>query len=699
MEGKRIFALSSLVAAMGLVGQPYAMAAEQTQQLQENGQPVENIKIVGARYHRVSEGATGLTMEIAETPQSISVLSNEQIANFGANDLNDALRLAPGVNVEEWETNRTNYSARGFEIKSTQIDGVGLPNDWGIVTGAMESYGYEEIEIIRGANGQLTGVGNSAGTINYVRKRPTNENEGEVGITYGTDNLKRIQADYSALLTDDGRWAGRVVVAAEDKESHLDGLEDDRTYFYGVVDGQLTDNALLTVGFSYQDANTDGNTWGGLVYNYSDGTQAEWDSSATTAQDWTMWDTVNTTAFVEYAYIFDNDWTLKLTYNHQRFEDESKLIYAYTVDGIDKDTGEGLYGLTGRYDTEFAANLLDINAIGDYRLFGRDHQLMLGLSGAQSSKQQYSYSSSNQYPVLPAFPYDLDAIEEPEWGDRTEYSDIDVLMLRAYGSTKFNLTDNLFTVIGFNAMKYNREGTNSGVEIDNDETEISPYAGIVYNVTDNINTYASYSDIYQPQEQYNYDGYFLDPTKGVNYEVGVKALWLNKRLMTSFALFSAEQQNLASYAGIKANGQYYYTGIDIESQGLEVEVNGRISDNWNAMFAYTLIDVEDENGNEANEWAARNVIKFNTDYSFTQMPTVAFGLGGKWQSETRNATYNVDQDAYLTLNAFARWDINQDLTMKVNINNLTDEKYISSLANVGSYAAPINGSVSLNYSF
>ncbi len=59
--------------------------------------------------------------------------------------------------------------------------------------------------------GQLTGVGNAAGTINYVRKRPTNENEGEVSLILGSDDLKRLQADYSFLMTDSGSWAARVV--------------------------------------------------------------------------------------------------------------------------------------------------------------------------------------------------------------------------------------------------------------------------------------------------------------------------------------------------------------------------------------------------------------------------------------------------------------------------------------------------------
>lgn len=86
--------------------------------------------MVSQRAQRVSNGATNLDLAIKDTPQSISVISREQMDAFGANTLNDALRLATGIQVEEWETNRTNYLSRGFEIENTQIDGIGLPNGW-----------------------------------------------------------------------------------------------------------------------------------------------------------------------------------------------------------------------------------------------------------------------------------------------------------------------------------------------------------------------------------------------------------------------------------------------------------------------------------------------------------------------------------------------------------------------------------------
>jgi outer membrane receptor for ferric coprogen and ferric-rhodotorulic acid len=185
---RRAAVASALAPALVLAGGAgHAHAADeiinQTTSTEFGGQKLETVLITAKRADRVSKGATGLDLEIADTPQSISVVTAEQMENFGADDINEALRLATGINVEEWETNRTNYMARGFEIKNTQVDGVGLPNNWGIVHGAMDSFGYEKLEVIRGANGLLTGVGNASGTINYVRNRPTNVAQGSFGVS------------------------------------------------------------------------------------------------------------------------------------------------------------------------------------------------------------------------------------------------------------------------------------------------------------------------------------------------------------------------------------------------------------------------------------------------------------------------------------------------------------------------------------
>src|SRR5690606_26140975 len=227
---------------------------------------LDAVRVLGQRANRVSNGATNLDLSIRETPQSISVVTSGQMRRFAADSVNEALRLATGVRVDEWETNRTSYSARGFDILNTQIDGVGMPNSWGVATGATDAFGYEKVEVIRGANGLLTGVGNAAGTINYVRKRPTNERQGVVGLGYGSWGTKRAEFDYSAPFTDDGPWAGRVVAANEDRAPWLRANPSRRDFLYGVVDGQVGVNATLAFGYSCQKADSDGMMCGALAF-------------------------------------------------------------------------------------------------------------------------------------------------------------------------------------------------------------------------------------------------------------------------------------------------------------------------------------------------------------------------------------------------------------------------------------------------
>ena len=109
---------------------------------------------------------------------------------------------------------------------------MGTSNDYATIIGEYDTYVFEKIELIRGANALLTGVGNSSGTVNYVRKRPTNEDQGEVILSAGSYNTLRGALDYNKVLTEDGTWAARFVVAREDSESHVRDLENERTTLY-----------------------------------------------------------------------------------------------------------------------------------------------------------------------------------------------------------------------------------------------------------------------------------------------------------------------------------------------------------------------------------------------------------------------------------------------------------------------------------
>ncbi len=667
--------------------------------------------IIGVRENRVSSGATGLAMDIKETPQSISAVTSEQMEQFGTTSLNDALRMATGIQVEEWETNRTNFTVRGFEIKNTQIDGVGLPNDWGIVTGAVETYGYEKLEVIRGANGLLTGVGNAAGTINFVRKRPTNDAQGSIGASYGSWDTKRVEADYSTPFTADGTWAGRVVAAHQDGDSYLRDKEDSRDFLYGVIDGQIGDNGTLTFGYSWQEAKTDGNMWGALAFMYSDGRQAEWARSTSTTQDWAYWDTTTETGFAEYAHQLSDDWRLKLSYEFREVGNDSRLFYAYDywATGLEPGTNLGLYGYPWAGQDEITSNLGAVTIDGRFQLFGREHEVMLGTSYAESEAKNEAFAATYAYDPaapgyvqMPSFPWRGDAVPEPAWGAASVYSTMDQRMKRAFGAARLSLTDRLKAIVGINHAQYHRDGVNYGVVFDQTEENTSPYAGLTFDFSDNVLGYVSYSDIYQPQDQSDAAGYYLDPTKGVNYEVGAKVDWLDKRLLTTLAVFKAEQEGLATAAGYNSLGQLYYGGVDVESKGVEFEATGRITDNVNLIFGYTALKLDGDDGDDTYQWVPRRTANLMLTARLPSYTALAYGIGGRWQSSISNVEpsgFTVRQESYAILNGFVAWDVLPNTTVQANLNNLTNEKYINTLRYSGYYGAGRNGSVSISYKF
>lgn len=696
----RVFKPTPLAIAFALLGASGYVRAEAPAANELTTADVEEVYIVGVRENRVSKGATGLSLDIKDTPQSISVVGRELMDDFGTNNLNDALKLATGISVEEWETNRTNYTARGFDIKNTQIDGVGMPNNWGIVTGAMDSAGYEKLEVIRGANGLLTGVGNASGTINYVRKRPTNNAQGYVTLTHGSYDDNRAEIDYSTPFTEDAEWAGRVVAVREMEDSYLRGLHNDRQYLYGVIDGQLSENSTLTAGYSYQNADTTGNMWGALVLGYSDGTQAEFDRNVSPTQDWTYWDTNTATAFLEYSYKFSANWNAKLTYNYRKSADDDQLFYVYAGEnGFDRQTGLGLIGWPGKYIDSEEAHLLDGSLNGSFELFGLNQELVVGLSAAKSDLVMYNFSAA--IGALPSFPYAGNVFPEPKWGPKTQTEDSGQELDRAYGVLKLSATEDLTAILGFNYARYHRDGVSSGTAFDQTEQKFSPYAGITYNFSSHLLGYVSYSDIYQPQDYTDINKNYLDPAKGVNYEIGVKGDWLNKRLLTTLAVFTAEQKNLGTYAGVTSDFRYYYTGVDIDSKGIEAEVTGNIGELTSIVLGATKLKLEDQQGADTYIWVPRKTVNLSLSTKLPQYTRLAFGVNAKWQSEVANfdGAVTLRQKSYATVNLFAAWDVTEKAQLKLNFNNITNEKYLTSLYNVGYYAAPRTYSASLKLGF
>ena len=690
--------------ALGQAGAQQAAASSST--------GTETVVVTAKRAQRVSKGATGLPLELKDTPQTISTIDAEDIGDFGLTGSNEALALGTGLNVEQYETNRAVFNARGFEVQLTQLDGLGVANSWGTVTGQQDTYLFERIELIRGANGLLTGVGNASGTINYVRKRPKNADGGEAGLTLGSWDKKRVTLDVNKVLTPDGSWAGRLVVAHEDKDSYLRALKDKRTTIYGVVDGQIGRDGVLTAGLTYQDGKQRSPMWGSLTLNYADGSMADFDASSSTSVDWTFWNTRTLTGFVEYAHSLSPDWELKLTYSQQHTREDTQLLYAYPGSGSLNADNTGLIGWPYASHGTTDSTVLDANLSGRFKAFGRQHSLIAGLSHSRSKNatDALGYDSATyQFLPLPAFPYAGNAYPEPVWG-AVEGSNTggEQQLTRLYAASRWDLGAGFKGILGVNAVKLQREGnsrygTTSTVTSYPDTNEVSPYVGLTYDLTPDALVYASYSDIGMYQEQVDINRVYLDPVRGVNQELGVKAEWLDKKLLTTFALFSAKQKGLATYAGTAnastTDQDYYYVPKDVTSRGIELEATGRIGKDSKIVVGYTRLKLTGPDGNDIYEWVPRTTVNLLFDTRPAALPALKLGVAARWRSKAANHTNGIWQDSYLIASVFASYDLGDKATLRLNVNNLFDKKYVGGLAYGAIYGAPRNAALTLNYRF
>ena len=650
-----------------------------------------------------TSSATRLNTSIRETPQSISVITREQLDDFRVLTVNDALSYATGIKAEPFETDRSNYTARGFDITNFQIDGISTPITYdGTQYGDLDIALYDRIEVLRGANGLLTATGNPSATINFIRKRPTKDFQAEVDVSLGSWDNQRIDVDVAGGMNADASVRGRLVLAHQNKDSYLDRYSNERNVAYGVIEADITDNTSLALGHTYQQNDSDGNNWGSLPLLYSDGTKREYKVSDSTAPDWSYWNADTNITFAELTHYFNNDWKIKGQLTHKRVKSDARLHYIYGNE--DRATGLGLFSYPGMYRTEIEDNVADMYANGSFDLGGRQHEMVVGATWSKADLKDYSRfgpigTALTSFESAADFPL-------PTFGAESKSADFTTETTNVYSAVKLNPIESLNVTIGGSLLSYEMEGISYGALQNADESnKFTPYMGVVYDVNDIHSVYASYAGIYKPQAELGADFKVLAPLKGKNYEAGFKSEWFNEKLNSSFALFRTEQENQAQQIGT-VGATAIYEGIQATSKGYEFDVSGEVTDRLSLNAGYTrLMSIKGAEDQNVNPYIPRHQLHVSTVYKVPLIQNLKVGASLNWQSDTHVDIGSVryEQDSYATLNLMANYKIDDHWNVAVNLYNVTDEKYLASMrwayAGQAYYAAPFNGLATLTWKY
>ncbi len=285
---------------------------------------------------------------------------------------------------------------------------------------------------------------------------------------------------------------------------------------------------------------------------------------------------------------------------------------------------------------------------------------------------------------MPAFPrWSGNEVAQPQWEDSVTAADWDTDFRRVFGVAHLNVTNALSFILGFNGIDMHSSGFSYGESTNSDDQEISPYVGVTYAITDTLNAYASYSDIYQPQSEFDINSRQLGAAEGTSYEAGLKAEFFERRLLASLSLFWARQDNYAEYAGFNPDtGVSYYAGVDVESEGYELELQGRITDNWSLLAGYTNLDLNDPHGgDDVRTFVPTQTFNFGTRYRFDQLPGLEAGATVKWQDDTHldNGIGVIRSDAHAVVSGYVSYEFLEKYEVAVNGYNLGNEKYLTSL--------------------
>jgi outer membrane receptor for ferric coprogen and ferric-rhodotorulic acid len=339
-----------------------------------------------------------------------------------------------------------------------------------------------------------------------------------------------------------------------------------------------------------------------------------------------------------------------------------------------------------------------------------EHDLSFGVNQADmdnKDKSLYDYTTGNGFPAMPELGGWDGVAPVPTLTDGLTGADITSRQRSAYISTRIRATDSFSVLAGVSQVNWETEGASYGVAKDKDSDQTVPYFGAVYDINESFSTYASYTETFVPQTERDINGDYLDPITGKSSEIGVKAQLLDDDLFVTLAYFDAKQVGLAVAIPDSLPDDTRYYGADgINSDGIEVELSGQINETLSASFSYSNLNID---GDElVKDYTPENQFKLAVTHKVPEVDGLTFGLNYRWQDDTKRvqvrdaatnaALITTTQDAYGLLNLMATYDINDNMSVNLNVNNVTNEKYIHSLFWAqGYYGAPRNYSVSFNW--
>jgi outer-membrane receptor for ferric coprogen and ferric-rhodotorulic acid len=621
-----------------------------------------------------------------EIPGTVSVVTRQRIDDQDLRSVGDALAQTPGVYVTSGLEREVIPATRGFINRDGfQVDGVPLQNPmpWagGLSTSNLSL--YDRVEFRKGPDGLMQGFGTPGGTVNLVRRRPDAKFGARFAGSGGRWDNYRGEGSVTGPLSRGGRVRGLAIGSYQRKNFYFDaGAAASATAGSVGLDVDVTRRTTVRTAFDYERGDQPFNDGLFLLPN---NTRLPFPRNQGLQPSWARWETESWSGDLRLEHALSNEWrfTASATRRHA-LTDSNGLGRSTNGTGVrvgviaplplDETTTIRAAYFQEHYNQTVMS--YDANVTGKFRLFGRTHEL---LSGVNLRRARTDNWSATPVPVFVPIFYDVERDSGPEMslppGVMTNGTVRDGGL---YGVLRAQVTNRITAVAGARYGAYESQSfpSNAAATISDQPFKITPYGGVIVDLSEIISAYASYSEILQSQAQYlDINGAPLDPVAGEQYEAGLKLESHGGRLTGSLSYFNIALDGSATLdpASVTADRRYF-NGPPRKSTGGEFEVTGSPLAGLELTTSYTY------NKSTFTSYSTypRHLGKLFANYRLQQggvWRRVSLGGGWNYQSIISSPYTGVTQPGYGVATFRAGFDVDPRTNIGLNVNNLFDKEY------------------------
>ncbi|AER82768.1 TPA: ferrichrome porin FhuA [Escherichia coli] len=668
------------------------------------------------------QSATGTKTDtpIQKVPQSISVVTAEEMALHQPKSVKEALSYTPGVAVgTRGASNTYDYLIiRGFaadgQSQNNYLNGLKLQGNF-YNDAVIDPYMLERAEIMRGPVSVLYGKSSPGGLLNMVSKRPTTEPLKEVQFKAGTDSLFQTGFDFSDALDDDGVYSYRLTGLARSANAQQKGSEEQRYAIAPAFTWRPDDKTNFTF-LSYFQNEPETGYYGWLP---KEGTVEPLPNGKRLPTDFNEGAKNNTYSRNEkmIGYSFDHEFndtfTVRQNLRFAQNKVSQKSIYGYGMcsDPLYTKDQEALkaspclsipqsqwgHTLTRQYviDNEKLENFsVDTQLQSKFATGSVDHTLLTGVDFMRMRNDidsWFGYAGS----VAPSDIYNLDR-SDFDFGAHPNPSGPYRVLLKQkqtglYVQDQAQWDKVLVTLGGrydwADQSSFNRDYGNKS---ERDDKEFTWRGGVNYLFDNGVTPYFSYSESFEPASQTDANGDLFAPSKGKQYEVGVKYVPEDRPIVVTGALYQLTKTNNLM---ADPNGSLFSVeGGEIRARGVELEAKAALSASVNVVGSYTYTDAEyttdtTYKGNTPAQ-VPKHMASLWADYTFFDGPLsgLTLGTGGRYTGSSYGDPANSFKvGSYTVVDALVRYDLARvgmaGSNVALHVNNLFDREYVASCFN------------------